>query len=211
MGIRDLWKIVEPSATSHSLTALAVQKGLRGRDPLRGFRIGIDASIWFHQCEKVFLFGHSNAGENPELRTLFYRLARLSRMAVSVVFVFDGNGRPPFKRGRKVFTRTHWLAPAFKNFVSAFGFGIHQAPGEAEAELALMNTSGIIDAVITEDSDVLVFGAQAVIRLQNNQLKKDNVTYYRSNDIEGDMNLTRSGFLLYALLVGGDYHQVGLP
>jgi 5'-3' exonuclease len=39
-----------------------------------------------------------------------------------------------------------------------------QAPGEAEAELAELNSCGIIDAVLTEDSDTLVFGAQCVIR-----------------------------------------------
>ncbi len=39
-----------------------------------------------------------------------------------------------------------------------------QAAGEAEAELAQMNKLGIIDAVLTEDSDALVFGAQVVIR-----------------------------------------------
>jgi 5'-3' exonuclease len=39
-----------------------------------------------------------------------------------------------------------------------------QAPGEAEAELASMNTHHIIDAVLTDDSDVFVFGAQTVLR-----------------------------------------------
>lgn len=41
---------------------------------------------------------------------------------------------------------------------------IAQAAGEAEAELAKMNELGVIDAVLTEDSDALVFGAQVVIR-----------------------------------------------
>jgi 5'-3' exonuclease len=36
-----------------------------------------------------------------------------------------------------------------------------QAPAEAEAEL--MNLSGIIDAVVTSDSDVFLFGALKVI------------------------------------------------
>ena len=39
-----------------------------------------------------------------------------------------------------------------------------QAPGEAEAELAWLNQVQIIDAVMTEDSDVLVFGATHIIR-----------------------------------------------
>jgi hypothetical protein len=38
-----------------------------------------------------------------------------------------------------------------------------QAPGEAEAELAQLNRQGYIDAVLTDDSDALVFGASFII------------------------------------------------
>lgn len=39
-----------------------------------------------------------------------------------------------------------------------------QAFGEAEAELAHLNRTGIIDAVMTDDVDALVFGALRVIK-----------------------------------------------
>lgn len=39
-----------------------------------------------------------------------------------------------------------------------------QALGEAEAELAIMNRAGVVDAVLTDDSDVVIFGALTVIR-----------------------------------------------
>ena len=39
-----------------------------------------------------------------------------------------------------------------------------QAPGEAEAELAQLNQNGIVDAVLSDDSDTFVFGANTVIR-----------------------------------------------
>ena len=39
-----------------------------------------------------------------------------------------------------------------------------QAAGEAEAELASMNALGLIDGVMSDDSDVLMFGARMVIR-----------------------------------------------
>ncbi|PBK89498.1 hypothetical protein ARMGADRAFT_1033065 [Armillaria gallica] len=47
--------------------------------------------------------------------------------------------------------------------VLAFGFNYHNAPGEAEVELAQMNQVGVIDVIMTEDSDVFVFGAKAVL------------------------------------------------
>lgn len=39
-----------------------------------------------------------------------------------------------------------------------------QAPGEAEAELSEMNARSIVNAVLTDDSDVFVFGATTIIR-----------------------------------------------
>ena len=41
---------------------------------------------------------------------------------------------------------------------------ILQAPGEAEAELAMLSELGVIDMVITSDSNTFIFGAQCVLR-----------------------------------------------
>jgi Holliday junction resolvase YEN1 len=40
-----------------------------------------------------------------------------------------------------------------------------QAPGEAEAELAVLSKLCIVDAVMTEDSDAIVFGATTILRM----------------------------------------------
>ena len=39
-----------------------------------------------------------------------------------------------------------------------------QAPGEAEAELALMSRQGKIDVVLSDDVDALLFGATCLLR-----------------------------------------------
>jgi len=39
-----------------------------------------------------------------------------------------------------------------------------QAPGEAEAELAFLNRTGVIDAVLSDDVDTFVFGGTTVVR-----------------------------------------------
>jgi hypothetical protein len=41
---------------------------------------------------------------------------------------------------------------------------VNQAPGEAEAELALLNRANLIDAVMTDDGDAFIFGATCVIK-----------------------------------------------
>jgi holliday junction resolvase YEN1 len=40
-----------------------------------------------------------------------------------------------------------------------------KAPGDAEAELAYLGQEGYIDAVVSEDSDTLVFRAPVIIRM----------------------------------------------
>jgi XPG I-region len=141
-------------------------------------------SIWFTQAQFGFRIGHAQAGENPELRCLFYKLASFLKVPVTPLFVFDGPSRPGSKRGKRVIAKPHWLTKPFQELLEAFGFpyytvSIHrsvvlyissksldgqQAPGEAEAELACLNRAKIIDAVITDDSDALLFGAAHVIR-----------------------------------------------
>ena len=122
-------------------------------------------------------------GPNPALRTIFFRLGRLAAMPVTIVVVLDGPLRPGIKRGKKVLSHEYEDIKHFAALVKAFGFHVHQvgefldsaqglhpliilsqAPGEAEAELAAMNRAGVVDAVLTDDSDILVFGAHSVIR-----------------------------------------------
>ncbi|RDB17732.1 DNA repair protein complementing XP-G cells [Hypsizygus marmoreus] len=130
-------------------------------------------------------------------------------MSVVLVFVLDGPGRPPLKRGKKVNPVPMWITPYLEELVNGFGFFIHQAPGEADAELAKLNSAGMIDAIITDDSDVLVFGGQSVIC--RSPIAKsddyDSVILYTVDNVEHSdgVKLTRGGLLLLALLVGGDY------
>jgi holliday junction resolvase YEN1 len=82
----------------------------------RGFRVGIDASIWF------FHAAYGREGENPELRTLFFRCARLLSLPFLPLFVFDGPKRPSIKRNKRITGNAHWLTNGMKNIIEAFGF-----------------------------------------------------------------------------------------
>ena len=147
------------------------------------FRLLLACSIWLYQVQEALrsVPSHASLGQNPELNSLFLKLARLLRTCVLPIFVFDGPGRPPTKHGRKVVPVVPWLTQDFQRIIDAFGFCSHQvsfhtilcllctheccqAPGEAEAELAWLNATGAIDAVLSEDSDTFLFGATHVIR-----------------------------------------------
>ncbi|KAJ3565362.1 hypothetical protein NP233_g7681 [Leucocoprinus birnbaumii] len=217
MGVAGLWDVLKPAAKTRSLTELAVTEGFQANPRgLRGYRVGIDASIWFFHAE------YGKEGENPVLRTLFFRCATLMKAPFLPLFVFDGPKRPDFKRGKRINKTGNKLIPGMKRIVEAFGFEWRTAPGEAEAELAYLNRIGVIDGILSDDVDNFLFGAMTVIRNQSNNLSgnksnpvlnsegkddKNHTRVFRFQDIHdhSDIQLTRGGFILIGLMSGGDY------
>jgi hypothetical protein len=113
-------KLLRPAGKRLSLTKLAVVDGFeRNAEGVRGLRVGIDASIWFYHST------YGREGENPELRTLFFRCSRLLGIPLLPLFVFDGPKRPSIKRNKKISGKAHWLTEGMKNIIEAFGFEWH--------------------------------------------------------------------------------------
>ncbi|KAK2464530.1 hypothetical protein APHAL10511_003509, partial [Amanita phalloides] len=211
--------LLKPSAEDSSLMELTLREGFiknsRGNHTVI---YGIDI-IWMHETQAAFHKPmHAQSGRNPELRTLFFKLARMLNSCAVPVFVFDGPGRPLMKRGRHVMEMPHWLKADFERLINAFGFYSHQAPGEAEAELAYLNHIGVIDAVLTNDVDAFVFGAETVIRTcaerasSTSHKKGMRFTSYYSESLAANpqVRLLREDLFLIAMLAGGDYDQSGL-
>ncbi|KAF8988058.1 PIN domain-like protein, partial [Hymenopellis radicata] len=134
----------------------------------------------------------------------------LLNFAVVPLFVFDGPARPKFKRGKNVVHSPSWLVGIFKELIDAFGFYHREARGEAEAELAALNYLKLIDLVLTEDSDALVFGTCTLGRNLDLKAPFPSLTVYSRDRITEELGMSPGGILLFALLVGGDYDQIGL-
>ncbi|RDB18870.1 Flap endonuclease GEN 1 [Hypsizygus marmoreus] len=222
MGIQDFWKHVEKAGQPTSLTNLAIEEGFKvDRRNTSTILVGIDTSLWYSQCQTEFQHPglHAQRRENPELRALFYRLAALLRLPITPVFVFDGGKRPPYKRWKTAKYRPIWYSGHFEKMIRAFGFHCHTAPGDAEAELALLNQKGFIDAVLTEDNNAFLFGARFVIRVAARNYTTavnahdgglDAVEVYSAQNILSKALLSQAGMLLVAVLRGGDYDEIGL-
>jgi Holliday junction resolvase YEN1 len=115
------------------------------------------------------------------------RCEKLAQMPLTAHFVFDGLGRPSVKRGIHVrgptigqptHSRPYWMCSAsltqwcvirnakvldtdtLYNLLTTTS----QALGEAEVKLACMSRANVIDLVLTEDSDAMVFGAHRIAR-----------------------------------------------
>ena len=104
-----------------------------------------------------------------------------------------------------------------KRLIRLFGFLIHDAPGEAEAECALLQQNGIVDAVLSEDVDTIMFGCTRTLRNWSAEGTKGaktptHVSMYDSRELaQGASGLDREGMVLVALMSGGDYLPEGIP
>jgi DNA excision repair protein ERCC-5 len=74
---------------------------------------------------------------------------------------------------------------------------------EAEAQCAELLQLSLVDGVVTDDSDVFLFGASKVYKNVFNQEKF--VECYMANDVERELSLDRQRLIQLAYLLGSDY------
>ena len=90
-----------------------------------------------------------------------------------------------------------------KELLTIFGVPFLDAPGEAEAQCAELCNLGICDGVITNDSDIFLFGNVCVYK---DVFKKDrDMRCFTSDDVEQSLGLSRRSLIDIAQLVGSDY------
>ncbi|KAJ7780856.1 PIN domain-like protein [Mycena maculata] len=232
MGIPKLWSVClffldcSCSLTIHQvLLPTAETRSLLNLSTIRGFNTnnrGLRTLIVGDDIRQIPLFilpaclRARGGNQIAALETLFYQYSNFQEAPVTLVAVFDGPGRPAVKRGiRRIRDNPLWVTTRVKELLTALGLHFYTAPGEAEAELAQLNKLGFIDAIITEDSDAIVFGAKLLIRTTGLVRLKPYVTQaaqiYASESISSHpLCLDEDGLLIFALLVGGDYDD-GLP
>ena len=99
-----------------------------------------------------------------------------------------------------------------RHLLALFGCPYIIAPAEAEAQCATLEQLGLVDGVVTEDSDVFLFGAKHVYR--NIFEQKKYAERYRIDEIAAVLGVDRDGLISLALLLGSDYtlgvHGVGI-
>ncbi|EER42479.1 conserved hypothetical protein [Histoplasma capsulatum H143] len=215
MGIPGLIQSLGPGERI-SLAKLAIDHLQRTSRPIR---VAIDISIWLFQVQA------GKGGTNPELRTLFYRLVRLTGLPVHPLFIYDGPQRPQYKRGKLIDRNNRAgdlgrIIRRSKHLIDLFRFPHHTAPGEAEAECARLQTSGVVDAVMSDDVDAIMFGSKVTIMNFSKESSSGtnaatHVTLYQTeesgNGRKRNVLLDRGAMILFALLSGGDYLPTGVP
>lgn len=141
---------------------------------------------------------------------------RLLATPVQPLFVFDGPHKPTVKRNKRSGRGNGAATAQAKQLCRLFGFAVHDAPGEAEAECALLQRHGVVDAVLSEDVDTIMFGCTKTLRNWSSASKTAKTpTHVSLYDVQdpaiAELGLDREGMVLIALMSGGDYLPGGIP
>ncbi|EFR04466.1 DNA-repair protein rad13 [Nannizzia gypsea CBS 118893] len=89
-----------------------------------------------------------------------------------------------------------------------FGLPYITAPMEAEAQCAELVALGLVDGIVTDDSDTFLFGGTRIYKNMFNQSKY--VECYLSSDLEKEYTLDRKKLISFSHLLGSDYTE-GIP
>lgn len=89
-----------------------------------------------------------------------------------------------------------------------FGIPYITAPMEAEAQCAELLRSGLVDGIVTDDSDTFLFGGTKVFK--NVFSERKFVECYLAEDFEKEYGLGREKLISFSHLLGSDYTE-GIP
>ncbi|KAK8148407.1 DNA repair protein rad2 [Beauveria asiatica] len=103
---------------------------------------------------------------------------------------------------------TQVMVSECQSLLRLFGIPYITAPMEAEAQCAELVRLGMVDGIVTDDSDTFLFGGTRVYKNMFNSNKF--VECYLGNELEKDLSLSRQQLIALAHLLGSDYTE-GLP
>ncbi len=194
--------------------------------------LAVDLSIWI--CEALTSPAMAANHKNPALHLVFTRTMKLLGMGIKLVVVIEGKRRirrteePDSFRKRRTGTAFWKACTSCEGMFECMGVPVVRAKAEGEALCALLNLRGVVDGVISNDGDCLLFGAKVVYtKFSIENLQNSEVVRYESSSLAavveeenderqhaadcGKILLSRHDLVSFALLTGSDLAGNGLP
>lgn len=100
---------------------------------------------------------------------------------------------------------TSQMTAEIQAMLRLFGLPYITAPMEAEAQCAQLAAQRLVDGIITDDSDVFLFGGTPVYRHMFNHQRM--LECYRLPDMARELGLDRERLIQLAFLLGSDYTE----
>lgn len=137
----------------------------------------------------------------------FTNRSRQKARTLAVELMRKGNHKEAYKHLRRCVDITHEMALQLIQTCRAMNVDCVVAPYEADAQLAYLNKIGLADYVITEDSDLTLFGCRKILfklDLNGNCVLVDADKLHLAMDCRVD-KFTMDKFRLMCILSGCDY------
>lgn len=110
-----------------------------------------------------------------------------------------------FKRCVSI-TKEQW--DQCRDLLTTMGIPYVNAPEEADSQCAYLAKNGFVDAVLTEDMDILTFGSPKIVR--NLTSHKVEPTEIKLENLLNKLELNQEQFIEFCILLGSDYCP-GIP
>ena len=242
MTVSSLWKALDKGGSGKAVgvhhfagsTAALSFPGRGTATPTQPPILAVDLSIWI--CESLTSFGMNEQHANPPLHLVFSRTMKLLNLGVKLVVVIEGKQRvrdfanhtanDTFRKRRS--GTAFWKAcNDCQTMLEHLGVPVVRAKSEGEALCALLCQRGLVDGVISNDGDCLVFGATTIYtKFSNENLDNGRVIRYDLNSLyatveasddpdivnseTGTIQLSRADLISFALLTGSDLAGPGI-
>lgn len=113
-------------------------------------------------------------------------------------------------------TRFNYVLKQCEELIRSMGLQCVQGPGEAEAFCAHLNAAGLVDGVISQDSDCFAYGARRVFRNFSLSMQGSagsiggSIDIYDLDLVQKTVDFGRNKIIVMALLCGCDYCPEGV-
>ncbi|CDW52719.1 XPG I and XPG N domain containing protein [Trichuris trichiura] len=159
MGVKGLWKFLQPSSRLIKL------------DCLEGTKLSVDLSIWLHQAIHARVAAAISGSDEPRvhLQLLFHRLLKLLFYGIRAIFVFDGPEVSSLKKRTQV------------GFVFAFlSFHTQDSADFSTAQMKrLVNRSELSEKMSRIRNEIILSDPVIALSLSEGQTTDNNLVRLR--------------------------------
>ena len=190
MTVASLWKALDRAGCGRNMGADELLDHLGTKSKMNPWNhhemnslksppvLAVDLSIWI--CEALASSGmkHHHVAD-PPLQLVYSRVLKLLNLGIKLVVVVEGKRRNRIRKTnvdeegnpepmQEKFRKRRSGAPFWKacerceTLLKLLGVIVVRATAEGEALCALLNQRGIVDGVISNDGDCLLFGAKVL-------------------------------------------------
>ena len=204
MGVNSLWKVLEEAECGRAVGAedlvnpnlhLTNPFNINDKSTIKRQTLAIDLSIWI--CEALTQPKLAESNAQPVIHLVYTRTLKLLHLGIKLIGVIEGKRRVMSTNEEDKFHKRRsgnkfWKAcKACEELLGIMGVPVVKAKAEGEALCALLNQRGIVDGVISNDGDCLLFGAKVVYtRFNMANLNDGQVIRYDASHLKAIANST---------------------